>query len=228
MQNLPTQYIQKSVFPTSTVTVKLDEQKQASYTINQPVAWDDIHLNDDLIKLVKAADAFIYCSLTCRNETSKRTIFELLNYANLKIFDINLRAPHFNIETLKYLLAKADILKINEEELSYLCSELLLPKEENKALETLQENFNLQLICLTLGNKGAKVFYNNEFFKHSGYAVVVADTVGAGDSFLATFIAGFLKKLPIQNNLDLACKVAAFVASQTGANPDYPKNILNN
>ncbi|MBU0695767.1 MAG: carbohydrate kinase, partial [Bacteroidetes bacterium] len=225
-QDFTTQFIQQSALPTSTVTVELDDKKQATYTINKPVAWDDIELTDDLIRLVKDADVFVYCSLTCRSEKSRKTIYELLEHANLKIFDINLRAPHYEIETLKHLLAKADILKINEDELDYLKMVISLPDEENEMLKMLSKRFQLKLICLTLGDKGAKVFYNNEFYSHPGYPVKVVDTVGAGDSFLATFIAGYLQNLDFPTILDRACKVGAFVASQAGANPDYLDHLL--
>jgi fructokinase len=79
---------------------------------------------------------------------------------------------------------------------------------------------------LTLGDKGAKILSKNEFYNHSGYPVKVKDTVGAGDAFLTTFIAGYLKNLEIEKILDQACKVGAFVASQSGANPDYPEDLL--
>lgn len=225
-QNFDTRFIQISKYDTSTVDVKLDEQKQANYTINEPVAWDDITLTKELEDILSHADAFVYCSLTCRNEKSRNTIYQLLEHAKLKIFDINLRVPHYNIETLKYLLSKADVLKINEDELLYLSNEINLDKSENEALIELTKLFDLQLICLTLGDKGAKVFYKNKFYGHSGYPVKVIDTVGAGDSFLATFINGYLSNLPIDEILDRACKVGAYVASQAGANPNYLSNLL--
>ncbi|TKB95520.1 carbohydrate kinase family protein [Pedobacter cryophilus] len=226
-QNFDTSHIQTSSLPTSTVTVQLDKNKQASYIINKPVAWDDIALNNDLIELVKAADAFVYCSLTCRELKSKNTIYQLLEYAQLKVFDINLRPPFYEIETLKYLLAKVDILKINEDELRYLTNELSLPTLENEALKVLSKEFKLQLICLTLGDKGAKVYYKNEIYSHSGYQVNVVDTVGAGDAFLATFINYYLKGINMNQILEIASKIGSFVASQAGANPKYPENLLN-
>lgn len=224
-QNFKTTYIQISTLPTSTVTVLLDKNKQATYQINEPVAWDDIVLNEELIELVKAADAFVYCSLTCRNLKSKHTIFQLLEHAKLKVFDINLRAPHFKPETLKHLLAKADILKINEDELAYLTA-LLNYKSDENVLKSLSKEFNLLMICLTLGDQGASVFFENTIYHHNGYRVEVADTVGAGDAFLATFLASYLKGQNIQEMLNNSCKIGTFVASQKGANPDYPTDLL--
>jgi fructokinase len=223
-----TDLIQFNELPTSTVEVTLDEQQQASYKIVEPVAWDAIELSDNLISSVQNADAFVYCSLTCRNETSKNTILSLLKIAKLKVFDINLREPFYNIETLKLLLSEANILKVNEHELAYLNSELKLTgNTDEQLLKQLNKLFQIEIICLTLGEKGAYVLQQNNLYQHKGYQVKVADTVGAGDSFLATFIASYLNGYPMDTILDRACKVGAFVASQAGANPIYGDEVFN-
>lgn len=226
--HFPTNLIQVSALPTSTVQVKLDEQQQATYTIVEPVAWDAIELTDELIATVKQADALVYCSLTCRNETSKNTILNLLKHAKLKVFDINLREPFYTIATLKNLLAAADILKVNEHELVYLKDELNLSgNTDEQLLKQLSLLFNIQIICLTVGEKGAYVLHQDFLHHHKGYAIKVADTVGAGDSFLATFVASYLKGYPMDTILDRACKVGSFVASQVGANPAYGDEVFN-
>jgi fructokinase len=217
-----------SELPTSTVVVQLDENHQATYTIKQPVAWDDIKITAENIAAVKAADALVYCSLTCRAEQSKQTILELLENAKTKIFDINLRAPFFGKDLIAELLAKADILKINEDEIVWVKESFgLTGSTDEQLLKQLSSQFNIEIICLTLGDKGACVLKDGKLFKHAGYKVQVADTVGAGDAFLATFIACYLQGYPMETTLDNACKVGAFVASQPGANPDYNKKIYH-
>ncbi|RNL50241.1 carbohydrate kinase family protein [Pedobacter jejuensis] len=214
--------------PTSTVVVQLDEKYQATYTIKQPVAWDDIKITDENIAAVKQADAFVYCSLTCREDQSKQTILALLESAKIKIFDINLRAPFYEEELIKQLLTKADILKINEDEIIWVRDAFgLTGNNDEQILKQLSAKFNIEIICLTLGDKGACVLKDGKLFKHSGYKVQVVDTVGAGDAFLATFIACHLQGYPMETILDNACKVGAFVASQAGANPEYNKKIYS-
>lgn len=227
--NFNTDLIQvNSERPTSTVVVQLDENHQATYTIKQPVAWDDIKINDKNIEAVKQANAFVYCSLTCRDEKSKKTILTLLENAKIKIFDINLRAPFYGKELIGELLAKADILKINEDEIIWVRDTFgLTGNSDEQILKQLSAEFNIEIICLTLGNKGACVLKEGKLFKHAGYKVQVADTVGAGDAFLATFIACYLRSYPMETILDNACKVGAFVASQAGANPEYNKKIYH-
>lgn len=226
--HFPTHLVQTNELPTSTVLVKLDQNHQATYTIKQPVAWDNIKITPENISAVKQADAFVYCSLTCRDEKSKTTVFELLEHAKTKIFDINLRAPFYQKELIGELLAKADILKINEDEIVWVKQTFGLTGSTNEQiLKQLSSKYNIEIICLTLGDKGACVLKDGKLFKHTGYKVQVADTVGAGDAFLATFVACYLQGYSIETILDNACKVGAFVASQAGANPEYNKKIYH-
>lgn len=214
--------------PTSTVVVQLDENHQATYTIKQPVAWDDIKITNQNIEAIKQADALVYCSLTCRDERSKKTILEFIENAKTKIFDINLRAPFFEKNLIDQLLKKADILKINEDEIVWVRDTFgLTGNTDEQILKQLSSQFNIEIICLTLGDKGACVLKDGKLFKHTGYKVQVADTVGAGDAFLATFIACYLQGYPMETILDNACKVGAFVASQVGANHEYNKKIYH-
>ena len=55
----------------------------------------------------------------------------------------------------------------------------------------------------------------------------MVDTVGAGDSFLATLIAGIINKQPMQQVIEKACAVGALVAGQRGANPVYHEATIN-
>lgn len=226
-QGLNSAHIQCNELPTSTVLVTLDKRHQASYNIVQPVAWDKIQLTDENKNVVQQADALVYCSLTCREETSRNTVLALAKQAKLKIFDINLRTPHYAVPVLEELLQLADVLKLNDDEIEFLRQALAL---EAKTLEdlvkVLSKKFNIPTICLTLGANGAIALHNGQIYSHPGFEVTVTDTVGAGDAFLATFIAGYLSELPLPQILERACKVGAFVASQPGANPTYGTEVF--
>ncbi|RZK56331.1 MAG: carbohydrate kinase [Pedobacter sp.] len=226
-EQFPSDLIQVNDLPTSTVKVKLDEKQQATYTIVEPVAWDAIELSEEALEAVKNADALVYCSLTCRNEQSRNTILSLLKEATFKIFDINLRAPFYETTTLKTLLSYADVLKVNDEELLILKSAFeLTGNDDEQLLKQLSQQFNIATICLTLGDKGAQILHEEKLYHHKGYHVKVADTVGAGDAFLATFVASYLNGFPMDTVLDRACKVGSYVASQHGANPPYGETIF--
>lgn len=205
--------------PTCQVTVKLDENQQATYTIPQPVSWDNIRNDAALLDKIKTTDVIVFGSLACRTETSRNTLLNLFENKLLKIFDVNLRAPHYELSTIETLAAMADVIKMNEEEANLLIGAYDEPLKD-KIIE-FQKKFHCQTICVTRGENGAMIWHNEKFYEHPGYNVSVEDTVGAGDAFLATFIAGLLNKRPMDNILEKACAIGAFVTSCRGANPVY-------
>jgi fructokinase len=212
--------------PTCEVTVKLDANQQATYLIPQPVSWDKIKPQKKLTKAAKKAAAIVFGSLICRNGTSRDTLLDLLDDTSaLKIFDVNLREPHYTLTTIQTLAAMADVVKMNEEEANLLISS---KKDDlrDKIIE-FRKKYHVQTICVTRGEKGAIVWHDHEFYEHPGFTVNVADTVGAGDSFLATFIVGLLNKLPMQQVLERACAVGAYVTSKRGATPRYVDGIVD-
>ena len=207
-------------YHTSYVKVTLNNEGSASYNIEFPCAWDYIELKDTSKSIVKKSDAFIFGSLVTRNELSKTTLLELLKVAKFKVFDVNLRAPHYNMTLLNELMNVADFIKFNDEELLEICDYY---NHKSKDLEDnikfISNKTHTKQICVTLGDKGAILFKNNNFFKSQGYKVAVKDTVGAGDSFLATLINQILKNNNPQKAIEHASAVGALVASKEGANP---------
>ena len=218
---LTSTYIQvHDAYQTGKVYVTLDPKGSASYEIKYPVSWDYIALNDENLKLVKESKVFIYGSLICRHSVSKGTLFKLLDQANFKVFDVNLRAPFYSFELLHDLMSKADFVKFNDEELD------LVVKNLNPELRSIEDQmifisrkFNVSHICVTRGGEGAVLCINGQFYYNSGYLIKVKDTVGAGDSFLASLIYNITKGATPQYALNFACAVGALVAGSEGANP---------
>ncbi len=210
--------------PTCEVTVKLDANQQATYIIPEPVSWDNIQTEDALTKAAAKASAIIFGSLACREAGTRDTLLNLLDETKaLKIFDVNLRAPHYTLSTIENLAARADVVKMNEEEAALLINGSTGDLKDK--ITEFRKKYHAQTICVTRGEHGALVWHDYEFYEHPGYKVEVIDTVGAGDSFLATFINGLLHKHPIPQVLDKACAVGAYVAGKRGANPEYDEGI---
>jgi fructokinase len=207
-------------FGTSEVLVHLDDKGSASYEIKMPCAWDDIVLLEKDVRAVCHSDAFIYGSLTARSRTSRETLIELLNYARFKVFDVNLRPPHYNLETLLRLMGHADFIKFNNEEIFEICKEMGQDKTSlEDCIQFISGHTNTSRVCVTKGGDGAVLFQENKFYYNAGYKVRVADTVGAGDSFLATIISNLLNGRSPQEAINSACAIGALVASKSGANP---------
>lgn len=209
---------------TCEVTVQLDGSGQATYIIPQPVSWDNIQPAAELTEAAKQASAVIYGSLACRVDATRDTLLDLLSETTaLKIFDVNLRPPHYTLATIQTLAAKADVIKMNEDEAALLTGG---PAEDVKGnIIIFQQQYHPKAICVTRGAHGAMAWHNDEFYEHPGFHVNVVDTVGAGDSFLATFVNGLLKDEPMNEILKKACRVGAFVAGKRGANPVYDESL---
>jgi fructokinase len=209
---------------TCEVTVQLDEQQQATYTIPEPVSWDNIQTETPLTQYAEKASAIIFGSLACREAATRNTLLNLLDETRaLKIFDVNLRAPHYTLSTIENLAARADIVKMNEEEAGLLINGSKGDLKEK--ITEFRKKYHAQTICVTRGENGAIVWHDYEFYEHPGCKAEVVDTVGAGDAFLATFINGLVNKQPLQQVLEKACVVGAYVTSKRGANPDYDERI---
>ncbi len=204
---------------TGVVKVNLDDKNEVTYKIVQPVAWDYIQLDENLIQKVKEADIFIFGSLATRSNQSRETLYELLKIAKTKIFDVNIRPPHYSQEGIEYLLNASDIVKMNHHELAEVAAWYEIEGDEEVKIKSLYQKFNLDILCVTLGADGAAVLSKEGYFTQHGYKVEVQDTIGSGDSFLAAFISNILKGTPIQEALKIACAVGALVATHRGATP---------
>jgi len=209
-----------TTYPTGEVLVALDPKGSATYTIQYPVAWDEIECTAEAKSAVKNADVLVFGSLVCRDDTSFKTLLSLLKIAKNKIFDVNLRAPFYTNDILIQLMNQADFIKFNDDELFEICALYNSPFQSlDENIHFIAEKTNTKQICVTMGSQGAVLYYNNKLFYNSGYKVKVADTVGSGDSFLAGLLYQLFTGNDPQNAIDFACALGALVAQNEGANP---------
>lgn len=219
--DLSQELIQKNTtLKTGSVEITLDENGNANYEIYKPVAWDAIQLTEIIIGEVKNAPFFVFGSLAARGNYNRITLDRLLEVANIKIFDANLRHPHYDISMVYELMQKSDFIKLNDEELNEICGVLgCREKDLESQINWLVQTTSTNSICITRGGNGAILYYKGNFYDHKGYKIKVKDAVGAGDSFLATLISELLlKQKSPQVSLTQACAVGALVASKEGAN----------
>ncbi|WP_374950521.1 carbohydrate kinase [Mucilaginibacter sp.] len=213
--------------PTCEVKVKLDAQGQATYVFPERTSWDNIQPDKDLVEAAKDASSIVFGSLACRDKVTHDTLLNLLDETDaVKIFDVNLRPPHYTLATIESLAARASVIKMNEEE-----ANLLVGGSTGDIREMITEfrtKYHTKTICVTRGEKGAIIWHDYEFFEHPGFCVDVEDTVGAGDAFLASFIAGIVANKPMQRILDNACAIGAYVTTKRGANPVYVQDEIDN
>lgn len=226
--------------PTGTVKVTLDEKGIPQYDICLGVAWDNIPLTDEMLDIARNAEAICFGSLAQRSEKSRQTIHAFLDAAPkeaLRVFDINLRQQWFTADVIAESLSRANILKINDEELDVVATMLLgIASEPGKLIaedaaktrlvcRDLIAKYDLRMLILTCGAIGSYVFTAEDESYVQTPKVKVADTVGAGDSFTATFVAQTLLGKPMREAHEKAVAVSAFVCTQNGAMPILPTEL---
>ncbi|HEX5652967.1 MAG TPA: carbohydrate kinase [Chitinophagaceae bacterium] len=213
--------------PTGVVNAAANEQGEMQYDIVASAAWDFIALDDVTVELVNEASYFIFGSLVNRNPASRNTLFALLETAQQKVLDINLRPPHFNRHLVEDLLSRADIIKMNSAELELITGWFTRYKTMTDRIAIIQDRFQVPRIIVTMGADGAMVKIEGELYGHPGFVVDVADTIGSGDSFLAAFLFKQLNHSGPNESLAFASALGALVASKTGGWPVYEINDIH-
>lgn len=208
-------------YPTGLVYANVTNNNEVLYDIVYPSAWDFIEWKDEYVDLVQNAEFFVYGSLTSRSKISRSTLMHLLEIARTKVLDINLRPPHFRRNDIEYLLAKADILKMNHSELELITGWFSEFKTIEDRIRLLQDRFQINTIIITMGGDGALLNDKGKIYRQQGFEVAVADTIGSGDSFLAGFLYQMLNGASCDAALEFASGIGAFIATKHGACPQY-------
>lgn len=222
------QLIAEVPYPTGTVQVEIDQTGIPLYDIKENVAWDNIPYTEHLDALAKRTKAVCFGSLAQRNVVSRETINHFLDTMpkdddSLIVFDVNLRQGFYNKEILCKSMQNCNILKINDEELITVSRMFGYPGIDlQDKCWILLGKYNLKMLILTCGINGSYVFTPGNVSFQPTPKVEVADTVGAGDSFTAAFLASILKGKSVTEAHSIAVKTSAYVCTQKGAMPILP------
>ncbi|MDO4637498.1 MAG: carbohydrate kinase [Lautropia sp.] len=210
--------------PTSLVEVSINNCGVASYDIVYPCAWDRIEIQANALERVAESDAFVYGSLCARDPVTRHTLETVLDKATaantFRVFDVNMRPPHYTHERIVSLMKRADLVKLNDDELYELAVSLgSRHRSIDQNVRFLAKYAGVNQVCVTLGPHGALYFAHDEMYFHTGFRVEVADTVGSGDSFLAGLLYKQLNGASPDESLDFACALGALVATHIGPTP---------
>ena len=204
--------------------VTLNEKMIPSYNLLSDVAYDEICMPLSTDEF----DVFYFGTLALRSDYNFNALSHLLsNHSFKEVFvDVNIRPPHYSKRSIELALNHATMIKISDEELPTILKEIEW-KETHNELELcrlLCEAYpQLKVVIITKGDKGSFVYdkTTNKDYAIDAKKVEVVSTVGAGDSFSATFLAYYLRNESIDTCLEMATKVSAFVVSKKDAIPEY-------
>jgi fructokinase len=215
---------------TGRATIELRDG-QPGYTIHEPVAWDFLELSGEWVSLAERADAVCFGTLAQRNRASRQTIQELVAQTRaecLRVFDVNLRAPHVSAEVVEESLELASVLKMNDHEVPLVMELLGLEAEADlraAGCRFLREFPELRLVAVTRGGHGSLLVGRDGRDEHPGIPVEVADAIGAGDAFTAAMLHALLRGESLAAVNEAANRCGAWVASQSGGMPELPEEI---
>lgn len=223
-------HVQRLHFPTGQVLVTLDSRGHARYEFLSDTAWDNIAESSRLQEFAATLDVVCFGSLAQRSPVSQSTVRQFISCVpadSLKLFDVNLRSPYWDFSVIESSFAIANAAKLNDDELKILGKHFSLVGDEREMLLQLLNRYSLRFIALTRGERGSLLLdQSGDCSEHVGAPVQVVDTVGAGDAFTAAIAIGTQIGLTLDRMNHWANDVAAFVCTQAGATPMFPKALV--
>lgn len=211
-------------FTTGRARVQIGSAGQVSFTIERPAAYDAVELSGVIVRdLVEWNPAWLYYgTLFPSHPHSREVLFALLAalpHAG-RFYDLNVRSGFDCPGLVADLLRSADVVKLNEDELQFVHDHAGLPADPEGFCREGSARYDWRAACVTLGARGCAMLVGDDYVRADGFAVDVADTVGAGDAFAAAFLHGLIVNWPVARIAEFANRVGAFVASVHGAIPD--------
>lgn len=143
--------------------------------------------------------------------------------------------PDLYRHRIKNLMSEVDILKLSDEDLLWLFND---STDEANALAELGAIARAEVLILTRGSKGALIWHSGKWHEMSSHPVEkLCDTVGAGDTFMASVLAWLIKHeklsklalLELKAKKDLmfyAAKAASLNCEKQGCNPPFENELL--
>ncbi len=224
--------LQRVPYPTGSIEVSLHGAGVPVYDIRPDVAWDHLEATPEFLSYAKRARAVCFGSLAQRSEASRAAIHAFLDAMpagedRWRIFDVNLRQGFYTPAIVRDSLRRANVLKLNDEEMEIIGRmEGFNGRPQLAQARALMVRYGLRLLVLTCGEVGSHVLSaDGSSSWQPTPRVHVVDTVGAGDSFTATFMAALMKGKGMAEAHRAAVEVSAYVCQQAGAMPALPPHL---
>lgn len=200
-------------YPTGRVLIFKNSDGRHTAHILENAAWDYIPYTEAAEKCVQTADAAFFGTLALRKPYSRGTVLDLIDAVPekaCKFFDVNLRQDYYDKELIQSLLHKANILKLNTDELKVLKPLLKLNGNTEDVCKKLKNVYGLKYLILTDASKESRV-YGKELTVVKNSGVRQAFAYGAGNAFAGTFMTSLLNGATQQEAHDAANQAAISV-----------------
>lgn len=208
---------QTSLAPTGKVRVEMQANGSHEFHIETDSAWDWIESTESSSACLTQADCLIYGTLALRKPVNQNTLRGILKaFQGLIVCDFNWREGHLPLPSAIELIHGSHCLKLNENELDMLLKHLGFSEPDQ-----LLDAFNLRSCLITKGSEGYELLTaeGTALYGKSYPVGSFADSVGAGDSFLACTLASHLQGCSMRAALDIAAQMAAGICTVRGSVP---------
>ncbi len=209
--------------PTGEVNVRLNEKGVPEFTILPERAYDRLDLSAEASRMQENPALVYYGTLIQRTEKLRLDLARFLDARSPRtrcFCDINLRPRCYGRESVKSSLARADVLKISEEEAETLQALHDFEGGGEAFARELMRRYPAEMLFLTRGDRGSDLFCRGEHYRTPSPAVSGSgDTVGAGDGYAAVAAAGYLLGWSPELILREASEFAARICGIRGALP---------
>ncbi len=205
---------------TGIVGVTLHEGN-ARYRLEPGRAWEHIDMDAAVARRLGSARAFCFGTLSQRTPHGRDSFaraLDALPSSCLRVLDPNLRPGHIDVELLRWSLARADVVKINDDEARVIEDSF----GAADAVTWLRDQLGVTWVALTRGARGSRISRGAQVDDHPGMPTSGGDSVGAGDAFTAVLTEMILREAPLAVINEAANRYASFVASKRGATPVVP------
>lgn len=206
-------------YPTGRVLIFKSPSGGHTAHILENAAWDYIPATDAAEKCIATADAVYFGTLALRKAYSKATVLDLIDLAPkeaFKFFDVNLRQNYYDKEIICCLLERANILKLNAEELKAIKNLLGLRGFSDDICCRLKKQYNLKYLILSDTAKESKIWgENNQLTTVKNSRIHQSFAFGAGNAFAGAFITAILTGKNQQEAHDIANQAAVEVCRLT-------------
>lgn len=207
--------------PTGFVEVSFDDKGNPDFHIVEPVAWDSIETDRNMVQAVELSGMLVFGTLACRNQVTRKTVRELAEVSQINVLDVNLRPGATSKWIVEDLLKRADIVKANASELGVLRDWFGLPAGDREAVEELARRFSCSTVAISSGHRGGNLWRDGRWTHHGGFKVHTVNSVGAGDAFLAGLLSSISEGKSDEEMLERANRLGAYVVTRWEATPDF-------
>ncbi len=199
------------------------------YTLVPGRAWERIECTRDVTIALAEASVLVYGTLSQHTDTGIagwRDAIAAARGSCLKVCDVNLRrttsSSHGERRAVEEAIAAADIIKVNDDELSRI-AEWLGWRDPIEALRA-----GRRVVAITHGKAGSTLYAEHETIELAGVSSRAGgDNVGCGDAYVALLVHGMTLGWDLATSGAAASRWAAAVASERGATPLFSDDVID-